>query len=368
MSIDLAAAAGGGRPWDPSLSIDEIERRLAAVWEQTLRKGPVRRDDQFHRFGADCAVELLWRVEARFGRRLPLSTFFTGGSTVAGMARALIAAENPANSTTEPALVVLQPQGSRPPICWLPGGSGLSALSVRSVSLLLGPDQPVYALETPVRPEGPFDLRRRATAYVEALRARLAPPYWLFGFSYGAWMALEMARQIGAIGAAVKQLVVFDAAVPRDFTARERALKAAQHLRWHLQRARSEPLKELARLANGLLRRTGLIAAQAQGDPTLPPGSVYNVVDRAVRAGIRDYAQEPQPPWSGRITLVLGERREWPGMAGELDLRMGWRNIAGGGFNVIRVPGEHLSMLEGAEADDLAAKLRGLLETGAVAL
>jgi thioesterase domain-containing protein len=279
------------------------------------------------------------------------------------MARALVAAENAANSTTEPAFIVLQPQGSRPPICWLPGGSGLSALSVRSVSLLLGPDQPVYALETPVRREGPFDLRRRAAAYVAALRARLAPPYWLFGFSYGAWMALEMGRQMGAT--AVKQLVVFDAVVPRDFTPRERALKAAQHLRWHLQRARTEPLKELSRLANGLLRRTGLISAPASGDPTLPLGSVYDVVDSAVRAAIWDYAQEPQTPWPGRITLVFGERRNWPGMAGELDLRMGWRGIASGGLDVIRVPGDHLSMLEGVEADDLAAKLRALLETGA---
>jgi len=95
------------------------------------------------------AADLLMRVEARFGRRLRFSTFFNGGSTVAGMAQALIR-EQSAAADASPALVGLRTSGAHPPICWLPGGSGMSAIPYREVSRLLGPDQPVYALESPV--------------------------------------------------------------------------------------------------------------------------------------------------------------------------------------------------------------------------
>jgi thioesterase domain-containing protein len=61
--------------------------------------------------------------------------------------------------------------------------------------------------------------------------------------------------------------------------------------------------------------------------------------------------------------LILGEQVDYPYLSGELDLRLGWRHIAGGGLEVIRVPSDHLSMLEGAEAEHLASELRRLFST-----
>jgi thioesterase domain-containing protein/acyl carrier protein len=342
---------------------EEIESSLIALWEESLRTSPIRRDDDFHALGANSldAANLLIRVEERFGRRLPFSSFFGGASTVAGMAQALSAAGEEQVARAEPTLVAMQPHGRRPPICWLPGGSGMSAIPYRELSLLLGPDQPVYALESPLLLEGPFDLRARAKSYVAVLRAGLAPPYLLFGYSSGAWMALEMARQLHAAGVAVKQLVVFDAPVPRTLTWRERVIKTGQHASWHLRRARTEPRLELARVGRGIRQRLRRILGPVPEESSFPPGSAYDVVDRATRAALLAYSQEAQPPWPGRITLVLGERVDWPGIGGRLDLRLGWREIGAGRFEMIRLPSDHLSMLRGAEAAHLAAQLLPVL-------
>ena len=363
----VAAGAGG---WDPSLSVEEIERILGGLWEATLQRNPIRRDDDFHSIsGTSCvaaellAADLLMRVEARFGRRLRFSTFFNGGSTVAGMAQALIC-EPSAAADASPALVGLRTSGSRPPICWLPGGSGMSSIPYREVSRLLGPDQPVYSLESPVDLDAPVDLRTRATSYVAALRTGLPPPYTLLGYSSGAWMALQMARQLGAEGAEVTRVVVFDAPVPRRLTARDRTAKAMQHLRWHLRRARTEPLKELAGLGRGLDRRVRRwVTGRIPEEQSFPTGSLYDQVDRRIRAAILAFSREHHPRWDGRITLILGEQVDYPYLSGELDLRLGWRHIAGGGLEVIRVPSDHLSMLEGEEAEHLASELRRLLST-----
>jgi thioesterase domain-containing protein len=237
----------------------------------------------------------------------------------------------------------------------------MSAMPYREVSRLLGPDQPVYVLESPVVLDAPVDLRTRATSYVAALRAALPPPYTLLGYSSGAWMALQMARQLCAEGAEVKQLVVFDAPVPRRLTVRDRVAKATQHLRWHLRWTRVEPMKELARLGRGVQRRlrrwtTGRIPEEQ----IFPTGSLYDLVDRRLRAAILAFSREHHPRWDGRITLILGEHVDYPYLNGELDLRLGWRQIAGRGLEVIRVSSDHLSMLEGAEAEHLASELRRL--------
>lgn len=345
--------------------VAEIERELTKIWETALGVGPIGCDDDFHALGANSllAAELLIRVEERFGRGLGFSTFFTGSSTVAGMARALLSADQEAGGSPAPTLVTLQPGGRRNPICWLPGGSGMSAIPYRTLSLLLGPDRPVHALEAPVIRGGPVDVRVRASAYVAALRAALPPPYTLLGYSSGAWMALEMARQLSAAGVEVRRVVVFDAPVPRTLSLQDRLVKAVQHLVWHVGRACTEPWKELTRLGTGMRRRTrGWISGPEPEGSSFPPGSLYDQVDRAVRAGLLAYSREPQEPWPGRIALVFGEQVDYPHLSGDRDLRFGWRRIAGGGLDVIRVPSDHLSMLEGREAKDLAARLRRLLD------
>jgi thioesterase domain-containing protein/acyl carrier protein len=343
---------------------EEIESSLIALWEESLQTRPIHRDDDFHGLGANSldAANLLIRVEERFGRRLPFSSFFGSASTVAGMAQALSAEGEEQIARAEPTLVAVQPQGRHTPICWLPGGSGMSAIPYRELSLLLGPDQPVYALESPLLLEGPFDLPARARSYVAVLRAGLPPPYVLFGYSSGAWMALEMARNLHAASVAVKRVVVFDTPVPRVLTRRERMMKAGQHVRWHLHQARTEPLRELARVVRGIRQRLRRILGPVPEAPSFPPGSIYDVVDRATRAALLSYSHEPQAPWPGPITLVVGERVDWPGLGGELDLRLGWRNIAAGGFEMLRVPSDHLSMLRGEEGAHLAAQLRPVLE------
>ncbi len=59
---------------------DDVERRLARLWEEVLEVHPVGVDEDFFDLGGHSllAIRLLARIEEEFGRALPLSALFVG--------------------------------------------------------------------------------------------------------------------------------------------------------------------------------------------------------------------------------------------------------------------------------------------------
>lgn len=113
-------------------------------------------------------------------------------------------------------LVPLRPEGGRPPFFCVHGSSG-SAFPYVGLANRVGRDQPVYGLESPglnddARPLTTFE--EMATSYVAAVtEQQAAGPYRIGGWSIGAIIALEMARQLRAAGHEVAQLVMIDTAL-----------------------------------------------------------------------------------------------------------------------------------------------------------
>jgi thioesterase domain-containing protein len=235
----------------------------------------------------------------------------------------------------------------------------------REVSRHLGGDRPVWALESDLSDGAPVALGARAATYLATLRRALqGRPVSLFGYSAGAWMALELARRLDAAGERVEQLVIFDAPVPRSFTRGQRAQRAVKRLGWHVKELRGHPRRGLARVGDVL--RDRLLSREQrrrQEEATsFPPGSHYDVVNRRNLAAIEEFARQPQAPWRGRITLVLAEETSQSAVPEDLDPRFGWRKLALGGLDLLRVPSNHLGMLEGSPALALTALLRERLD------
>jgi thioesterase domain-containing protein/acyl carrier protein len=364
-AADLEKSATGNPPET------EAERVLASVWTRLLDVSSVVREDSFFDLGGDSlsAVELLIAVQNAFGVRLSPDDILRK-PTLAGLG-----AEVDARASRGPALelqqdvqvVSLATGGSRQPVYWIPGGGGLSVVAFRRISRLLDAGRPVNGLvSSPESALRGIDLRERAAQYVEALvRWQPEGPYHLFGYSFGSWLAYEMARQLSAAGRSVGLVAVFDTEVARGLSAVEWAQAVSRTAARHGAR-----LLRLPRTARGEYIRTNIkpsywnlrrrVRQMRDGGRGL--GDAFEAADRLNRQVTRAYARSAPGGYPGRILAILAESSLWSVLSHDLDPRGRWDRLATGGCEIRYAPGSHLSMIEPPHVERLAAVLRDALQ------
>lgn len=191
------------------LPADELELRLARIWEDLLHVYPVGRRDNFFELGGHSflALTLMSKIEEEFGYKVPVSVLFEQPTIehLAGSLRGQV-------PIRRSHLVRIQDKGSKPPLFFVHAISG-GALCYLPLSRSMGEDQPFFGLQGMSSEDHKrvISIEERATDYVEAIR-EIAPagPYMLGGWSFGGYVAFEMARQLGAAGEEVSLLVLLD--------------------------------------------------------------------------------------------------------------------------------------------------------------
>ena len=304
---------------------DDLERDLAALWEELLDVRPVGIRDDFFTLGGHSllVLRLLARIERRFGARLAPATLFTA-PTVEALAAVLRGGE----SVPSGPLVVLAAGGDRPPLVWLHAAAGTVTAYLELARRLheAAPDRPVWALPAP--PDLPATLEELAAGHVAALRAAQPEgPYHLAGWSFGGVVAVEMARQLHRAGAAVAPVVLIDTRapgmieVPTDLPTLLATFAADQGLPPDVDARDIETLRPLFAAFCSLL---GML---------------------------RSHRPEP---YEGRIELFRASTRT---VAAPPDL--GWTALAGGGLEIRELPGDHAGVIRGVGAQRLAEVLGG---------
>ncbi|MEU6537033.1 amino acid adenylation domain-containing protein [Streptomyces sp. NPDC047000] len=191
------------------------ERRVRDIWQTVLKQEQISVTDDFFERGGNSllAVALVNRMNKAFGRSMPLQVLFDA-PTAEKLAARLDA------ETSEPLtrLVPLQPEGTGTPVlCW-PGLGGYP-MNLRPLATALGTDRPVHGIQAHgINPgEEPYGtVREMAAADVEAIRAvRPEGPYILCGYSFGARVAFEAARQLERAGHEVEHLFLVAPGMPR---------------------------------------------------------------------------------------------------------------------------------------------------------
>ncbi|HEX8245700.1 MAG TPA: MupA/Atu3671 family FMN-dependent luciferase-like monooxygenase, partial [Longimicrobium sp.] len=190
-----------------------LEARLLEIWEELLGAPGSGVTRSFFDLGGDSflALRLVGQVARRLGAELPVATLFQG-ATVREMARAIQAREGGAPAL--PAGVVpLQPRGSRTPLfCVHPAGRRV--LRYLGLARAVGDEQPVFGLED-IGEDLARPLARIAADHVRAVRAvQPRGPYALAGWSFGGFVAWEMAVQLERAGERVSFLGVLDSLSP----------------------------------------------------------------------------------------------------------------------------------------------------------
>ncbi len=190
------------------------ESTLAKIWAEVLNIENVGIHDNFFDLGGNSllAIRLLDQINKQFEHDLPLSQLFLN-QTIESLA---IALSSKTDSLAWSPLVPIQPNGSNPAFFCVHPIFGV-VFPYYELAHQLGNNQPFYGLQ-PIGIDGETPLNRiedMATHYIEALRSvQPKGPYFLGGWSFGGWVAFEMAQQLQNSGEEVALLAVLDTVAP----------------------------------------------------------------------------------------------------------------------------------------------------------
>lgn len=277
-------------------------------------------------------------------------------------------------------IVPFNDAGSSVPLYCVHSLSG-KATDYSALALMLGPDQPFYALQVPFKNRDTdfggdickVSIPQIARHYAEALQ-RFQPegPFALGGWSYGVILAFEMAQQLRAMGREVALLVAFDL-VPLNVNAPANRITFASEVLWTAPRwIRAHPLVRekgiLAFAGHTLGKAAGIAQRRFTGAPSEPVGDTvdkyvrpehYPPAHLALMQTMLDVAALYVPQRYDGAVQVYAATSEVP-ISHAACMRRDWRALAPRA-EVRAVSGTHRSMIEDRDGQALARHLYGRL-------
>jgi thioesterase domain-containing protein/acyl carrier protein len=341
--------------------VNDIERRLIQIWEQSFQRSPIGVEETFFDLGGDSllAVEIFIQIEEEFGERMAFDSLLEA-PTIRSVARLLAS-----QAKTSPMLVTLRANGSRPPLFCAPGISG-SLLQLQELTECLGPDQPVYGL----RPRG-TDGRQPPHTTIEdwaaaniALMRSIQPvgPYCIAGFSLGGVVAFEMARQLEAAGQTIGLVALIDSQLMTHHANLPLAKRLQLHAwkLWHNDDGgRWRYLVTRGRLLVARIRRWNLRRQPEDLVLGLDCPQHVRQMARIHFAALQEY--EPGI-FRGNITLFTAAIRWDQPDTPTIDPTLGWSQWLEGILDIHELPTTHTLILTRPHVDRLARTIETHLD------
>lgn len=359
------------------------EQKLAEMWKVLLKGKAVGIYDDFFDIGGDSfsAVRLFGWIEGEFGIRLPITILFREKS-IAQLAN-LIDQGGDATANWDP-LVPIHTRGARPPFFGVHGQEG-GVLFWKTLMGFWPEAQPFYALQAQgvdgIKPSL-TSIEDMAALYISEIR-KVQPrgPYYLGGYSMGGEIALEMSQQLHHQGERVELLVMFDTRSPgRRLKLPAHGVSAAsaslsesqtkanpykdwlQKIQWHLRRLSVlNPREILSYIKRDLFYRIervwvyALVSVFRVFEKRLPDNLLLDYLRKSHTQALNSYF----PQWySGQITLFRASETL---SAEPEDALLGWKSLAGGGFEVFHFNATH-NLLGPEFSKEVAAQLIACLD------
>ncbi|HSK77828.1 MAG TPA: amino acid adenylation domain-containing protein [Thermoanaerobaculia bacterium] len=348
---------------------DELELQLARIWEDLLGLQTVGVEEDFFSLGGHSllGVRLMSRIEHLLGVRLPISLLFQA-STIERLAAAL---RHRRHEEVASSLVLIQPGSTEPPFFCIHPAHG-NVLCYIELARRLRTEQPFYGLQAHgiVGESTPSDtIEDMAGVYLREIRAvQPEGPYFLGGWSMGGVVAFETARQLEAQGERIALLALFDSHAPSR--ERERAgieegalmLGFARDLGFDLS---GLDLDALLGQVQGLApaERLSRILEAAKEARLLPPDvdlAHFAQLFQIFRGNVQAMLKYRPKPFGGRVTLFQAASRA---AGASRSSKLGWGRWARGGMDIVKVPGDHHSIVRVPDVETLAEQLDSRIET-----
>jgi thioesterase domain-containing protein/acyl carrier protein len=356
-AIRRSDAVGVGTTAPPARSRAETEKELIQIWREVLGLDEIGLDDNYFELGGDSllATRVFLLVKERFGKTLPLATLFRA-PTVALLAECLL---DHVAVTSNTCLVPMKPGGSKTPLFWAHGVGG-DLLRYYHLVSQLDAEQPVYGFHAPEEPLSHFE--STVAQYLEEMVAfKPQGPYAVIGYSYGGFVAFELARQLQEKGHEVSFLGIIDSVMPSATWPRldgELLAHAMRHgIGWLDTFVHQSRQQQMARVLGASQRFVRHVRRRLSREtrPTRDVADVINMEgypeDRKRFAQIHyqavcEYVPKPYP---GRLTLFRVRRQK----LGNIDPRLGWGRFAQQ-VDIIPIEGDHGDIMEFGHANGLA--------------
>jgi thioesterase domain-containing protein/acyl carrier protein len=353
---------------------NDLEQKLARVWESTFDARPIGIHDNFFGLGGHSltAVKLIAAIEKETGRKLRLSTIFQQ-PTIARLARAMQEGQAAINASS---IVEIQPLGSKPPLFLVHGVGGGMFWGYNNLARRLGEEQPVYGFKSRGM-DGLEEFTRIediAFKYIADLRAfQPEGPYRLGGYCFGGNVAYEMARQLRAQGQEISLLLLINcwpnnssytqlSWTPAFFGkfAWNFCIRLAHQIRCGAKQPR-DYFKWRAAWAVKRLRSlfTENVSGRLSVDDIIDLSERPENERKLWRTHVQAWLQFQPQPYEGRV--VLFRTRGHP-LVCSFDNQMGWGRFARGGVEVKICRGDHESILEEQNVGHTARELKAILK------
>lgn len=362
-SSPLKTTSSESSAWSPN------EKLIGEIWKDSLKLSYIQLDDDFFELGGHSilAVEVMSSLDKKIDTQLPLTTIFKH-PTVRSFAALLengeeMEAANPSWSS----LVPIKPEGSKPPIYVI---HGVAANITNYFKLIdhVDKDQPIYGLQAKGLNglDSPnVGLENIAAHYVnEILAHNPEGPYHIGGYSFGGYVAFEMARQLIAKNKPMGKLIIFDTSVdPMDDNAPKTGLLEMISKEFNKRKVEMQLLVEapntfrttkgrmIKRKTENLLTKIGL---QKDKSP-LDRNAIIKKIKNINKDAMINYTLKPiltdMVLFKARIKLAPVSEEKYYGWAPYVNT-----------IQVIDIDGDHNSMFDLPFVGPFASKLQDVLD------
>jgi amino acid adenylation domain-containing protein len=345
---------------------NENEAYLKNLWEELLQLENISANDHFFELGGNSlmVIQMIVRIEKEKGIQLPLDSLFDS-PTIEKLAPLLLS--NTKIPSFSP-LVAIKASGNRPPV-YLVHGDSLTVLNFSGIAMNIHTEQPVYGLQ----PKGldgisqPLETIESIARYYNKAILKQNPegPYAIAGYSFGGYVAIEMAKQLQQKGKKVVLLGMLDTNVTNaeNFLSRQQKIiikirRQYPKLKWLVRSIIQNPKKAIKYQLIGLNNRIRNLL-QLKDKPAYediePYTILMNKINRKHYKALHKYRLEN---YSGKI--VLFKALERPYFVDDFEY-LGWLKYAEEGVDVYSIPGDHKTMFLDSNSKLLAEAIETAL-------
>lgn len=345
----------------------EAEKLIASIWAEALGLSKIGINDDFFELGGHSmiAVQVMTRLEKETGRRLPLSTLMTY-PTIQKLAL-LIQEEKPAAKWKS--LVPIRPKGHKMPV-YIIHGIGLNVLNFSGLLANMDTEQPIYGFQARGLDgvdEPPDTMEDIASFYVqELLDQNPSGPYAIAGYSFGGYVALEMARQLKEMGKDVKMLAMFDTNAQESETNYDmttwlsrKIIRQFPKVIWFTKSLLRDPVSTIRYQQEYAQRQFGSLLRWFGLREDAPQEIGFDLISHIVEKHEMAYEKYKMKPYDGVIDLFKAQVRLY---FVEDSKYLGWKRYALKGVRVHNVPGDHKMMLLPPNDKEFAQVLQRALD------
>lgn len=326
LSPDAADITG-----NPAEPVDPLTQRIADAMASVLGLERVDVDVAFQSLGGDSlqALKLVGLIERQTGHSINATDLYSHPTARALSEMLLLGSGGPRF------IVPIQPKGQGT-VFFAVHVLGRKEELFTPLAAALGTARPVLGLTIGVpRSMDEIDVERIADIYFQEIQTHHPEgPVALGAVSMAAYFAYELAQRLLAAGRDVRLLAIFDAAGPDG----RESLQGGAKLGMHLRLLRS---KGLAHLGDILYRRRQE-RREAENRATMDPDALR--IENLVAANVLAVNRYVPHPYARKLTIFRADQAVWDSPAA-IRNGLGWKSVAVGGFEVIDVPGDHLSIL-----------------------